>query len=260
MMNETSKLNSNDEQNSTNIIDHIRITSFLIYDKQLWIGTSTGIIFVFNFTLQKKLSLRTSTINRRTYQRSLSVTSHMIDENTRHYLSRLPDLVNNQKKSRSRSDSAMIELIHSSDDCWNTDYSSNRHLYRITFPIKTKDRSLNSYRRRKRNHSTITYPIIENNTTYDLDSADTSTTLTSIKTHSSSAAIISTDEWCHEHRNIKFPSTILNQQKSLEAPATFSFNLVFKAKIADAPVKCICKTKYRTKNFSFFCISKFFNQ
>jgi len=169
----------------------------------------------------------------------------MINETTRHYLSLLPDFVNNRKKSRSRSDSAIIELFHSSDDCWNIDYTSNRHLYRITFPIKTKDKSLNLYRHRKRHNSTMSYPIIKNKKTYDIDSGDTSTTLTSIKTGSSSPAVISTDEWCHQHRRMTFPSTTVKQQKSLEASATFSFNLLFKAKISDAPVKCICKTKYK---------------
>jgi hypothetical protein len=182
----------------------------------------------------------------------------MLDETTRNYLSPLPDLVDNRKKSRSRSDSAMIELVHSSDDCLDMDYSSNRHLYRITFPIKAKDRLINSYQRRKRNNSTIIYPIIKNRTNLHIDSGDSSTTLTSVKTRSSSPAVISTDEWCREHRQIKFPSTTLKQQKSLEPSATFSFNLVFKAKIADAPVKCICKTKYVIKRIDcytiFFCV------
>jgi hypothetical protein len=162
---------------------------------------------------------------------------------TRDYLTPLPDLVNNGKKSRSRSDSAMIGLYHSLDDCLNIDYSSNRYLYRIAFPIKIKDRSSNQYRRRKRHHSTITYPIIENKKHREIDSGDSSTTLTSAKTHSSSPAVISTDEWHREHRQIKFPSTIIQQQKALDASAILSFNLVFKAKISDAPVKCICKTK-----------------
>jgi hypothetical protein len=180
----------------------------------------------------------------KSFPRSLSVTSHMIDETTGHYLSPLPDLVNNRKKSRSRSDSAMIELFHSSDDGWNIDYSSNHYLYRISLPIKTKDRSLNQHRHRKRNHSTTSYPIIiKNKKNRDIDSGDTSTTLTSAQTGSSSPAVISTDEWCHKHRQIQFPSTTIKQQKPLEASAIFSFNLVFKAKIADAPVKCICKTK-----------------
>jgi hypothetical protein len=236
IMEEVNHISSNDDGSSSNIIDQIRITSFLIHDKQLWIGTSTGVIFVFNYIFQRK-SIRSSLTNRRLFPRSLSVTSHM----TRDYLTPLPDLVNNRKKSRSRSDSAMIDLYHSSDDCWNIDYSLNH--YRIAFPVKIKDRSLNQYRRRKRHNSTITYPVIENKKNGEVDSGDTSTTLTSANTHSSSPAVISTDEWCQQHRQIKFPSTIIKQQKSLEASATLSFNLVFKAKISDAPVKCICKTK-----------------
>lgn len=236
MMDEMPSFDSNDDESSNNINDQIRITSFLIHDKQLWIGTSTGIILVFNYIFQRKSSIRTTSPIIRLAPRSYSVTSHMIE----HYLSPLPDLLNNRKKTRSRSDSAMIELYHSSDDI----YSSNRYLYRIAYPIKTKDRVTNSTRRRKRTHSTLTDPIIENRKSRDGDSGDTSTTLTSVQTGSSSPAVISTDEWCQQHRQIKFPSTTIKQQKSLEASATFSFNLVFKAKIADAPVKCICKTKY----------------
>ena len=236
-MDELTQLNSPDDGSSSNITDQIRITSFLIHDKQLWIGTSTGIIFVFNYFFQRKSSI--SSTNIRSSARSFSVTNYMIDESTRHYLSPLPDLVNNRKKNRSRSDSAMVELYHSSDDCWNIDDSSTHYLYRIAYPIKKKDQS----RRRKRHHSTITCPIIENKKTREMDSGDTSTTLTSAKSRSSSPAVISTDEWCQEHRQIKFPSTIMKQQKSLEASATLSFNLLFKAKISDAPVKCICKTK-----------------
>jgi hypothetical protein len=229
-----------DDGSSSNIIDQIRITSFLIHDKQLWLGTSTGIIFVFNYSFHRKSILSTST-NMKHCGRSLSVTSHMINETSRNYFSRLPDLVNYQKKSRSRSDSAMIDLYHSSDDCWNM----NPYLYRLTFPIKPKDRSSNLYRRRKRHHSTISYPIIENIKNREIDSGDTSTTLTSAKTRSSSPAVISTDEWCHQHQQIKLPSMTMKQQKVLDPSATLSFNLVFKAKIADAPIKCICKTKYR---------------
>ena len=129
----------------------------------------------------------------------------------------------------------------------NINYLSNRQLYRIAFPTKTKDRSLNLSRRRKRHHSTITCPIIETHKYREIDSGDTSTTLTSTKTRSSSPAVISTDEWCKQHRQIKFPTTI--KHKSLEASATLSFNLVFKAKIADAPVTCICKTKYTNTKY-----------
>jgi len=240
LMEDITQFGSNNDGSSSSIIDQIRITSFLIHDSQLWIGTSTGVIFVFNFSFQRK-SIGPYSTNMKSYLRSLSITNHMIEGTTRKYSSPLPDLVNNGKKARSRSDSAMP------NDCYNMSYLSNHQLYRITFPTnKTKDRSLNIYRRRKRHHSTITYPIIENHNNQDMDSDDTSTTLTSVKTRSSSPAVISTDEWRNEHRQIKFPN---KQQKSLEASATLSFNLVFKAKIADTPVKCICKTKYRNKNY-----------
>ncbi|CAF1308815.1 unnamed protein product [Adineta steineri] len=236
-MEEITQINSNNDGSSSNFTDQIRITSFLIHNEQLWIGTSTGIIFVFNFTFQPKL-IRSYTTNVKSYSRSLSVAGHMIDGIPRRHLSLLPDLVNNRKRSRTRSDSAMIDLYNSLDECENKDF------YRISYPMKIKDRSLNFNRRRRRHNSTLTYPIIENRKNRDNDSGDTSTTLTSTKTHSSSAAIISTDEWSKEHRQIKFPSIInKQQQQSLEASAKLSFNLVFKAKIADAPVKCICKTK-----------------
>ena len=140
----------------------------------------------------------------------------------------------------------MIDGFHSSDDGNNINYLSNHQLYRIAFPTKTKDRSLNLSRRRKRHHSTITCPIIETHNNREIDSGDTSTTLTSAKTRSSSPAVISTDEWSKQHQQIKFPTTI---NKSLEASATLSFNLVFKAKIADAPVTCICKTKYTNTKY-----------
>ena len=242
-MEELNTSDSNDDGGMTNINDQIRITSFLIHDKQLWIGTSTGIILVFNYIFQRRSSIRTtSPIVVRSAPRSFSVTGHMIE----HYLAPLPDLVNNRNKCRSRSDSAMIDLFHSSDDGFNHEFSSNRYLYRIAYPVKSKERSVHSTRRRKRTQSTITDVIIENRKGRDGDSGDTSTTLTSVRTRSSSPAVISTDEWCQQHRQIKFPSTTIKPQKSLEASATFSFNLVFKAKIADAPVKCICKTKYDT--------------
>jgi hypothetical protein len=253
MMEELTPSDSNDDGSLTYINDQIRITSFLIHDKQLWIGTSTGIILVFNYIFQRKSSIRTTSPIVRSTPRSFSVTSHMIG----HYLSPLPDLVNNRKKSRSRSDSAMIELFHSSDNGWNNDFSSNRYHCRVTYPIKTKDRGTNSTRRRKRTHSTITDTIIQNRKSRNADSGDTSTTLTSIRTRSSSPAVISTDEWCRQHQQIKFPSTTIKQQKSLEASATFSFNLLFKAKIADVPVKCICKTKYNNTNKGFNCFLKF---
>ena len=117
MMEEIAQLSSNDDAGggSNNISDQIRITSFLIHDEQLWIGTSTGVIFVFNFSFQRK-SIRTYSTNMKSHSRSFSITNHMIDGTTRHYLSHLPDLINNRKKSRSRSDSAMIDVFHSSDD------------------------------------------------------------------------------------------------------------------------------------------------
>lgn len=238
---------SNDDDGSINHInDHIRITSILIHDHQIWIGTSTGIILVFNLTFQRKLSsIRTIPTMNQPIPRSYSVTSQMIDQSTRRYLSPLTDLMNNRKKSRSQSESAMIDLYHSSDDCWSPTYSSNRHLYRIVFPAQSKDRLTNSSRRRKRRHSTINDPILEDQTKLSQRNSDeSSTTITSVKTRSSSPAVISSDEFCQKDRHIKFPSsTIKQQQKSLEASGTFVFNLVFKAKISDAPVKCICKTK-----------------
>ncbi|CAF4134934.1 unnamed protein product, partial [Rotaria sp. Silwood2] len=260
IMEENAQLDSIEDGSSSSIMDQIRITSFLIHDQQLWIGTSTGIIFVLNFSFQRK-SIRSPSIystKLKYIPRSLSVTNHMINDTTRHYISALPKFINNGKKFRSRSDSAMIDLFNSSDDGWNMDYSSNCHLYRIAFPMKTKDHSINLYRHRKHHNSTITYPMIENRKrNRNIDSDDTSITLTSAKTQSSSPAVISSDEWCHEHQQIKFPSTtIKQQQKPLEASALLSFNLLFKAKISDAPVKCICKTKCHDQFVILTCSGK----
>ena len=236
---------SNEDDGSTNHInDHIRITSILIHDQQIWIGTSTGIILVFSFTFQRKASsIRSVSSTSQIIPRSYSVTSHLIDPSTRRYLSPLADIINNRKKSRSRSESAMIDLYHSSDDCWDHNYSSNHFLYRLVVPAQSKDRLANISRRRKRRHSTMNDPIIEDQKPQEIHSDDTSTTITSVKTRSSSPAVISSDEYCQQHRQIKFPSTTIKQPKSLETSATFAFNLLFKAKISDAPVKCICKTK-----------------
>ncbi|CAF3384129.1 unnamed protein product [Rotaria sp. Silwood1] len=260
IMEEHAQLDSTEDGSSSNIMDQIRITSFLIHDEQLWIGTSTGIIFVLNFSFQQK-SIRSPSVYSKKIKptrRSLSVTSHMINDATQHYVSVLPNFVNNRKKFRSRSDPAMIDLFNLSDDGWNMNYSSNLHLYRIAFPMKTKDRSINLFRHRKRHNSTATYPIIENEKkNRNIDSDDSSTTLTSVKTQSSSPAVISSDEWCHKHQQIKFPSTTIKQpQKSLEASATLSFNLLFKAKISDAPVKCICKTKCHDQFVILTCSGK----
>ena len=205
---------------SNHVNEHIRITSFLIRNQQIWIGTSTGILFVYNFVLQKKILTKSSVS-----QRSFSITHP------------LPELIFKRKQMRSRSDSAVVDLVHSSDEGWSDEYGSNRHLYRIAFS------SIASSRRRNRRSSTATYPILENSIAKDLDSGDTSTTLTSIKSHSSSPAVISTDEYLNSNRKIHLPLTNSKPSKTLEASASFSFNLLFKAKIADTPVKCICKTK-----------------
>ncbi|CAF0782240.1 unnamed protein product [Adineta ricciae] len=249
ILEENSQVDSNDEATgSSNLSDQIRITSFLIHNEQLWIGTSTGVIFVFNFTIQPK-SLQAYPNNMKSSSRSMSVTSPMLNHLSRSHLSSLPDLVNNPKKSRSRSDSAMIDLFKSSDDCWNVN-----QFYRITFASQTKDRSIPIQRRRRNHHSTLTCPSTDQKIPCEIDSGDTSTTLTSTKTRSSSPAVISTDEWCKEYRHIRLPST--KQQKSLEASASLSFSLVFKAKIADAPVKCICKTKCNDQIIILTCSGK----
>lgn len=225
------ELTANDDTSSTTIVDNTRITSFLIHQDQLWIGTSTGVIFVFGYAFQRKSirSTPTYSVNRRSY----SVTSHMINGSVCSFRSALPDLVSHRKQERSRSESAMIDLSNTSDECWEM----NQCHYRIAFPMKVPDRSSVSSRRRRY------HPVSEKKKARDLDSGDTSTTLASVGTRSSSPAVISTDEWCHEHSFIKLPTATGKQHKSLEASSTLTFNLVFKAKIADAPVKCICKTR-----------------
>ena len=94
---ETAQCNSIEDGSSSSFIDQIRITSFLIHDEQLWIGTSTGIIFVFNFSFQKKTLRSYSTKIIQSYPRSLSVTNYMIDGRIRHCLPLLPNFLNNRK-------------------------------------------------------------------------------------------------------------------------------------------------------------------
>jgi hypothetical protein len=231
------ELTVNDDTSSTTIIDNTRITSFLIHQDQLWIGTSTGVIMVFGYAFQRK-SIRptpTYSVNRRSY----SVTSHMINGSICSFRSALPDLVSHRKQERSRSESAMIDLSHTSDECWEMNHCH----YRIAFPMKAPDRSSISSRRRRYHHTLTNGHVSEKKKARDLDSGDTSTTLASVKTRSSSPAVISSDEYCQERSSLKLPAATVKQQKSLEASSTLTFNLVFKAKIADAPVKCICKTK-----------------
>ncbi|CAF4642934.1 unnamed protein product, partial [Rotaria sp. Silwood1] len=45
-------------------------------------------------------------------------------------------------------------------------------------------------------------------------------------------------------------------QKTLEASETLSSNLLFKEKISDAPVKCICKTKCHDQFVILTCSGK----
>ncbi|CAF3214029.1 unnamed protein product [Rotaria socialis] len=259
MMEEGAHLGSIDDGSSSNITDQIRITSFLVHDEQLWIGTSTGIIFVLNFSFQQK-TIRSSSIcsmHKRYVPRSASITTHLINGATRNYIAVLPNIVNNRQKSRSQSESAMVEILNSSDDYWNMDHPSNCHLYRIAFQNKAQNRSTYLCRRRQRHNSTLDYvTIVNENKRRTVDSDASSTTLTSTKAQTSSPAVISSDEWCQEPQQIKLPSATIKQPKSLEASATLSFNLLFKAKIADAPVKCICKTKCNGQFLILTCSGK----
>ena len=182
-------------------------------------------------TFQSK-SIRSSSLVKtkiRYHPRSLSITSHMMSDR---HVALAPDPGHCRKQARSRSDSAMIDLPDSSDECWKqpTLSSDHQYLYRIAFPMKTS-----AHRRSKRRHSIMTNPIRPG------DSGDTSTTLASDSTASSSPAVISTDEWCQERSPMQLPTA--KPFKALEASANMAFNLVFKAKIADAPVKHICKTR-----------------
>lgn len=249
MLEEAAQTGLVDDGSSSNITDQIRITAFLIHDQQLWIGTSTGIIFVLNFTFQQK-STRTSSVcstNKSYGPRSSSVTNHMINGMTRDYLSLLPTIVNNRRKSRSKSESAMVDIVNSSDEYWDGHYTSSHHqLYRIRFSNQMKYHSTHVYRHRKRRSLNGDYQLTMDDYRHrnTADSEDSTTTLASTKAPTSSPAVISSDELAHKRPPIKFPSTIMKQQKSQETSSTLSFNLLFKAKIADAPVKCICKTKY----------------
>jgi hypothetical protein len=213
----------------------IRITSFLIHEDQLWIGTSTGIIYVFTFVFQRKLN-RTCAINPLN-RRSYSVTSQMMkspDETSRILLSNDGTC---RQRDRSRSDSAMIDLSNTSDEYLTMDYSH----YRLAFPMKACRRSSLFCRRQ---HSIVNPSRVTKKHLFDRDSTDSSSTLASAKTRSSSPAVISTDEYCPRRPSSRLPLTTVHEQKPLEPTSTLIFNLIFKAKIADAPVKCICKTKY----------------
>ena len=184
----------NDESHTSTI----RITSFLVHANQLWIGTSTGTIFVFNFTFQHKLTQQ---------RRSYSVTSPMI------YTRKSITSVVQQKQSRSRSESAVIDLSTPSDDCWPIKSSH----YRIAFPARKQ--------------------LID-----EMDSDDgTSTTLASIETRSSSPEVISTDEVCRRRKSTNI--SVNRTSTIVQGSAKINFLLAFKAKIADAPVKAICKIK-----------------
>ena len=208
------KIGRTDEQIShmdeSNPVDHIRITSFLVHQDQLWLGTSTGIIYVFSYTFEKKAHSRSLS------QRSYSVTNHLLDPNRRKIFA---NLLPYRKQSRSRSESAVIEYTQRSiDEPWPSNGS------------------------RRVRCSTLHYPIFEQKSNGEFDSSDTSTTLASVRSRSSSPAVISTDEWFDERRSmIKLP--VHPPIHSRQPSANLEHQLVFKAKIADAPVKCICKTR-----------------
>ena len=231
-MNRITTPNANGDASSTSMTDHVRVTSFLVHDEQLWLGSSTGIIYVFTYSFQNK-SVRSSSLVKtkiRYHPRSLSITSHMIGDR---HVTLVPDPVHCRKQARSRSDSAMIDMLDSSDECWKppTLSSDHQYLYRIAFPMKAS-----AHRRSKRRHSIVTNP-----TRRPGDSGDTSTTLASDSTASSSPAVISTDECCQDRSPLQLPTA--KPFKALEPFANMAFNLLFKAKIADAPVKHICKTR-----------------
>jgi hypothetical protein len=164
------------DEDVSSALNGVRITSFLIHDEQIWIGTSTGIIFVYGFSFQLKSVLIKSR------PRSLSLTNPLIDENK----------LKESDRKKCQSDSA---LILTEQDLLSNVYHSN-------------------------------------------------TTLTSTGTRSSSSAVLSSDENHSKHSEMK-----LQQEQAIDisTSATLSFNLIFKAKIADAPIKCICKTKYEKK-------------
>ena len=151
--------NQSDEQHP-DLSNDIAISSILIHDKQFWIGTSMGILYVFDYSLTRKLTGRSSA-------RSNSFTGNK-DENHR-------------TKQRSQSDSGVFisELEMS---------SSSEGLERETSEF------------------------------YDSVSPD--------EQHS-----------IEKNKSRRFPSV----ENSF--PSRLSFNLSFKAKIADTPVKSICKTK-----------------
>ena len=157
----------NDDVSSSYMVNQIRVTAFLIHEKQIWIGTSTGILFLFDYDFQ--WCLKTIPLRKRR-PRSMSLGNPRLDD----------------KQVRFRSDSA---LVSDTKRCqWK--------------------RQVN----------------------------ESSTTLTSVRTRSSSLSRLSSDDE-------GVLSDGCRRGKGMEAStsATMTFNLTFKAMIADSPVKSICK-------------------
>ncbi|CAF4378282.1 unnamed protein product, partial [Didymodactylos carnosus] len=274
-----------DEEDRT--LSEIRITSLLVHDNQLWLGISTGSIYVFDVNFQPKKK-KSSIMNFQTdlshyRSRSLSISSNLIDTSHR-LVQDINDmnstlLLDKRSTTRSYSESAVVKIDKNKNDFIthndHEEWLTAMHLYRITFNadvIVTSDNSTSNstkasfLRRRKRHHSACVlgkqlenghkHYSLRNETKLKQSSkklsihkpkrmsdSDTSTTLASRHTRSSSPAIISTDEYTkHTHRTLS--QSIAQNQKSIDTSTmTVNFNLAFKAKISDSPVKCICKTR-----------------
>ena len=213
-MKEMTSLESNDDEddNASCAMNEISISSFLIHDTQLWIGTTMGILYVFEYGFTSKIAQPSPRSICRSYlahilpvkslpRRSLSLTHERNSSFDR------------PQKSRSQSDSRL----------WVTDREElhyNPPLDCLLTPVLF-DQNL--------------WP--EN---HQMHSTDSVTTLTSVRTRSSSSAILSTDDSEQPALALKHRRT---RSTTSSASAAMALNLTFKAKIADTPVKCICRTK-----------------
>ena len=192
-----------EERRTGYVMNEISISSFLIHDTQLWIGTTMGILYVFEYSFTPKTVQSSSISICRSYlahmppvkslPRSLSVAREVKKS------------VDLHRKSRSQSDSCL----------WVAGQEESRYSSVLDCPLgRQGDGGINL--------------------------KDSVTTLTSVRTRSSSSAILSTDDSeqpspAMKHRRARSTAT--------SASATLTLNLTFKAKIADTPVKCICRTQ-----------------
>ena len=192
-----------EERRTGYLMNEISISSFLIHETQLWIGTTMGILYVFEYSFTPKTVQSSSMSICRSYlAHMLPVKSLPRSLSVAREVKKSVDL---HRKSRSQSDSCL----------WTAGQEESRY-----------GPALDSFLGRQRDDQ--------------INLKDSVTTLTSVRTRSSSSVILSTDDSdqpspARKHRRARSTAT--------SAYATLALNLTFKAKIADTPVKCICRTR-----------------